>query len=346
MTPSRPPKEYNHKSEFPQFSGQQQFQITLFRPGFGALHEQNLNYLSLHGQNSHPSFGNTDVGNVQSFGFRDKAVYSNHANHYSTNDIYTRLQMTNPVVYVNQTECFGSEAGNPKSNLSRMDEIRKGKRPIQAVDDFNPILAFNGSSTLCAAECESPSSAFVNRNQFQAMPASQQQHEDREFDEEEFDALLEQFCKIQGSLPLSRKVHPEIRHPECGEGIVDHDICNRRRKKFSSDSDSQNVFQARFGNRYYTWSFRNSKEPSFQTSSAEFEWRDRSSWTRNRRKVWDSASDINDEDDDDKSCMAGSYSDRTVLGLPPTGPLKIDAVKTAFRSSALKWHPDKHQGPS
>ncbi|KAF9592352.1 hypothetical protein IFM89_014278 [Coptis chinensis] len=123
---------------------------------------------------------------------------------------------------------------------------------------------------------------------------------------------------------------------------------NRRQKKFSSDSDSdsQNVFQARFGNRYYTRSFRNSEEPSFQTSSAEFEWRDRSSWTGNRRKVWDSASDIDDEDDDDKSCMAGSYSDRTVLGLPPTGPLKIDAVKTAFRSSALKWHPDKHQGPS
>ncbi|KAL5145889.1 hypothetical protein HKD37_06G015830 [Glycine soja] len=42
----------------------------------------------------------------------------------------------------------------------------------------------------------------------------------------------------------------------------------------------------------------------------------------------------------------GSCSDRTVLGLPPTGPLKIEDVKNAFQLSALKWHPDKHQGPS
>ncbi|KAK7316980.1 hypothetical protein RJT34_00835 [Clitoria ternatea] len=42
----------------------------------------------------------------------------------------------------------------------------------------------------------------------------------------------------------------------------------------------------------------------------------------------------------------GSGSDRTILGLPPTGPLKIEDVKNAFRLSALKWHPDKHQGPS
>ncbi|KAL1293274.1 uncharacterized protein LOC107618551 isoform X4 [Arachis ipaensis] len=42
----------------------------------------------------------------------------------------------------------------------------------------------------------------------------------------------------------------------------------------------------------------------------------------------------------------GSSSDRTILGLPATGPLKIEDVKNAFRLSALKWHPDKHQGPS
>ncbi|KAF7834185.1 Chaperone protein like [Senna tora] len=28
------------------------------------------------------------------------------------------------------------------------------------------------------------------------------------------------------------------------------------------------------------------------------------------------------------------------------GPLKIEDVKNAFRLSAMKWHPDKHQGPS
>ncbi|KAF9601588.1 hypothetical protein IFM89_020504, partial [Coptis chinensis] len=123
---------------------------------------------------------------------------------------------------------------------------------------------------------------------------------------------------------------------------------NRRRKKFCADSDeeSDNVFRATFGNRCYTWSFRDWDEPSFQTSSAEFEWRDQSRWNKNRRRVWDSASDIDDDDVDDKSCIVGSYSDRMVLGLPPTGPLKIDFVKSTFRSLALKWHPDKHQGPS
>ncbi|PNX79985.1 heat shock protein binding, partial [Trifolium pratense] len=41
-----------------------------------------------------------------------------------------------------------------------------------------------------------------------------------------------------------------------------------------------------------------------------------------------------------------SSSDRTILGLPPTGPLKIEDVKIAYHLSALKRHPDKHQGPS
>ncbi|PNX71554.1 heat shock protein binding [Trifolium pratense] len=47
-----------------------------------------------------------------------------------------------------------------------------------------------------------------------------------------------------------------------------------------------------------------------------------------------------------KTARVGSSSDRTILGLPPTGPLNIEDVKDAFRLSALKWHPDKHQGPS
>ncbi|ERN12959.1 hypothetical protein AMTR_s00040p00015720 [Amborella trichopoda] len=53
-----------------------------------------------------------------------------------------------------------------------------------------------------------------------------------------------------------------------------------------------------------------------------------------------------DSDSDEDSCVVGSYSDRITLGLPSSGPLKIEDVKNAFRASALKWHPDKHQGPS
>lgn len=119
-----------------------------------------------------------------------------------------------------------------------------------------------------------------------------------------------------------------------------------RRHNFSAefDENSESVFQATFGNKCYTWSYRSREEPSFESSSAGFEWRDQSNWTSNKRRVWDSTSDT--EDDDDKSYSVGSYSDRIVLGLPSTGPLKIEDVKSSFRSSALKWHPDKHQGPS
>ncbi|EPS64579.1 hypothetical protein M569_10202, partial [Genlisea aurea] len=42
----------------------------------------------------------------------------------------------------------------------------------------------------------------------------------------------------------------------------------------------------------------------------------------------------------------GYYMDRKILGLPTAGPLYVNDVKAAFRESALKWHPDKHQGPS
>ncbi|KAH1245796.1 hypothetical protein GmHk_06G016037 [Glycine max] len=97
---------------------------------------------------------------------------------------------------------------------------------------------------------------------------------------------------------------------------------------------------ATFGNKWYTWSFNNWSGFSSEHSTSGFEWREHS----NRTNKWKNESDI-EHDDDDDSCV-GSCSDRTVLGLPPTGPLKIEDVKNAFQLSALKWHPDKHQGPS
>ncbi|CAL0327575.1 unnamed protein product [Lupinus luteus] len=114
-----------------------------------------------------------------------------------------------------------------------------------------------------------------------------------------------------------------------------------RRESFTEEIDGhpEQVFHATFGNRWYTWSFNNMKEPSSEHSTSGFEWKQHSS----RTNKWKSASDIESDDD---SCYVGSSSDRTILGLPPTGPLKIEDVKNAFRLSALKWHPDKHQGPS
>ncbi|KAK4840919.1 hypothetical protein QYF36_021403 [Acer negundo] len=63
----------------------------------------------------------------------------------------------------------------------------------------------------------------------------------------------------------------------------------------------------------------------------------------NKSKDWETVSEAEAEsdDDDDELC-----ADRTILGLPRRGHLTLEAVKKAFRSSALKWHPDKHQGHS
>lgn len=118
-----------------------------------------------------------------------------------------------------------------------------------------------------------------------------------------------------------------------------------RQKCFSEDfdKDPEPIFKATFGNRWYTWSFNWRQESSFEKSTSGFEWREHSSWKANRKRRQET---LGESDSDDDSYSVGSRSDRTILGLPPTGPLKIEDVKNAFRLSALKWHPDKHQGPS
>ncbi|PIA41122.1 hypothetical protein AQUCO_02300134v1 [Aquilegia coerulea] len=103
----------------------------------------------------------------------------------------------------------------------------------------------------------------------------------------------------------------------------------------------ETIFREAFGNKYNSWWWQ---EPYFQRTSAECEWRNQSNWTRDKRRVRDSTSES--DKDEKKSCNIGSSSDRKTLGLSLTGPLKIEDVKSAFRSCALKWHPDKHQGPS
>lgn len=104
-----------------------------------------------------------------------------------------------------------------------------------------------------------------------------------------------------------------------------------RRESFCEDFDGQpeTIFHATFGTRSSTWSFCDWRGTSFGNSKSGFDGRERehSNWTnRSRTKKWTRESDA--ESDDDSSCV-GSLSDRTVLGLPPTGPLKIDDVKNA-----------------
>ncbi|TYG46492.1 hypothetical protein ES288_D11G259900v1 [Gossypium darwinii] len=118
-----------------------------------------------------------------------------------------------------------------------------------------------------------------------------------------------------------------------------------KRESFSDDFDHpERIFQAKFGNKWYTWSSGGDK--SFKNPESGFEWREKSGWTNQRTKEWENTSDSESEYEEEKSYDVGSCSDREILGLPRAGSIKIEDVKNAFRVSALKWHPDKHQGPS
>ncbi|KAL8168216.1 hypothetical protein V2J09_009715 [Rumex salicifolius] len=116
-----------------------------------------------------------------------------------------------------------------------------------------------------------------------------------------------------------------------------------RRGYLSEDDERREAaFKAAFGNKSASWNFTSFDGSSFQNSKFGFEWVNDSDSNNNRNKKWEADSDIDSDDEED----VGSHLDRTTLGLPPSGPLKMEDVKNAFRLSALKWHPDKHQGCS
>lgn len=137
--------------------------------------------------------------------------------------------------------------------------------------------------------------------------------------------------------------------------------CNNGRKsKYRRDGYFEDFddYEATVRNKRYTRSSKRWGKSSFQSSTSGFEWREHPNWTNGRFNAWGTASEFKSANSrnykwdpasetwsDGKSCL-GSFSDRKLLGLPLNGPLKIEEVKTAFRSSALKWHPDKHQGSS
>lgn len=108
------------------------------------------------------------------------------------------------------------------------------------------------------------------------------------------------------------------------------DLCSGKTKQEHCtddfDADFETVFEATFGNRWYTWSFRNWKKSYSQYSRNEFEWRNRSEWTSNESRERKNASDI---DSDEETCAISSSSERKILDLPPEGPLKIEDVKKA-----------------
>nr|CAD1838731.1 unnamed protein product [Ananas comosus var. bracteatus] len=103
------------------------------------------------------------------------------------------------------------------------------------------------------------------------------------------------------------------------------------------------VFETVFGrHRGFAWSYISWENFRLNDTKFTFKWSDESRRQKARKRIWSES----DDDGDDESTNVGSQAHRVTLGLPLTGPLKLDEVKSAFRVSALKWHPDKHQGPS
>ncbi|KAG5555528.1 hypothetical protein RHGRI_006241 [Rhododendron griersonianum] len=95
------------------------------------------------------------------------------------------------------------------------------------------------------------------------------------------------------------------------------------------------------GNRSFYWSFIEEDFPNQWQSSSGHQNNYRTSW--NWRHGEDEDYDSSTESDSSETDLV-SY--RLVLGLSPSGPLKLDDVKNAYRTCALKWHPDRHQGSS
>ncbi|KAL8260503.1 hypothetical protein R6Q59_028456 [Mikania micrantha] len=66
----------------------------------------------------------------------------------------------------------------------------------------------------------------------------------------------------------------------------------------------------------------------------------RSSWNRKRFEHDDKESSNSNRLETDLT------KERIALGLTGSGPLSLEHVKDAYRSCALKWHPDRHDGSS
>ncbi|KAH9321784.1 hypothetical protein KI387_016423, partial [Taxus chinensis] len=107
--------------------------------------------------------------------------------------------------------------------------------------------------------------------------------------------------------------------------------CKSKCPHFPWDDDpDERVVEVKLGGRWFYWSF---------SKWDKFKWQTSRNCTGRRKYPESDASD-------DETLSIGSASDRTILGLAPNGPLKLDDVKQAFRQCAFKWHPDKNPGPS
>uniref|UniRef100_A0ACD5TYW5 Uncharacterized protein n=1 Tax=Avena sativa TaxID=4498 RepID=A0ACD5TYW5_AVESA len=112
-------------------------------------------------------------------------------------------------------------------------------------------------------------------------------------------------------------------------------------RNFDEDDSNDSPYGSFGGRASFTWYWPGEDDDLGSTPSG-FQWRDEPRSTKSRGRVWNES----DVDEEDESCRDDLKTHRISLGLPASGPLKLDHIKSAFRASALKWHPDKHQGSS
>eukprot|EP00258_Populus_trichocarpa_P016031 XP_006373735.2 uncharacterized protein LOC18106128 isoform X1 [Populus trichocarpa] len=108
------------------------------------------------------------------------------------------------------------------------------------------------------------------------------------------------------------------------------------------NADVDNIFRSTFGgNRYFYWSFVSDENPQWKNSSDYHSYSYGKNWRYRVEEDYDYSSESDSND-----LESNFASDRLALGLRAYGPLKLEDVKNAYRSCALKWHPDRHQGSS
>ncbi|CDY66134.1 BnaCnng49640D [Brassica napus] len=145
-----------------------------------------------------------------------------------------------------------------------------------------------------------------------------------------------------GPNPLIRDRHMKKKSPP-GRGKKPRD---KKTKRWHREGNTDDDFEADATNKFENkwreaWTNQSQKSSYSYSRDSGFQWREGWSWTTQsqRSKAWNN-------DHCDEPLVVGSQSDRKALGLPLTGPLKLEDVKNAYRSSAKKWHPDTNQGTS
>ncbi|KAF8097798.1 hypothetical protein N665_0280s0002 [Sinapis alba] len=120
------------------------------------------------------------------------------------------------------------------------------------------------------------------------------------------------------------------------------------------DFDIDYVFRTAFGgSRGFSFSFTHEEDDEsprwhHRHHSSRFSNNsNKRSWRSKHHRIYE---DEEEEDgytsteSSDSESEPNQASHRQALGLSPSGPLNLKEVKNAYRTCALKWHPDRHQG--